>query len=106
MSHAPPISASAASTNSSTDLATVITAEVSQPGGGHPRQDGDHAGSRRRHGKGLPTGQTVATGAGRLPARWVIHTLEAVRQPETSVVNVCAVRRPGLRRVRVPLRTP
>jgi O-acetyl-ADP-ribose deacetylase len=24
---------------------------------------------------GLPTGQAVATGAGRLPARWVIHTV-------------------------------
>ncbi|MFJ4691278.1 O-acetyl-ADP-ribose deacetylase [Streptomyces sp. NPDC088766] len=26
-------------------------------------------------GKGLPTGQAVATTAGRLPARWVIHTV-------------------------------
>lgn len=27
---------------------------------------------------GLPTGQAVATGAGRLPARWVIHTVGPV----------------------------
>ncbi|GAA0415560.1 O-acetyl-ADP-ribose deacetylase [Streptomyces luteireticuli] len=27
------------------------------------------------YGKGLPTGQAVATTAGRLPARWVIHTV-------------------------------
>lgn len=27
-----------------------------------------------RYGKGLPTGEAVATTAGRLPARWVIHT--------------------------------
>jgi O-acetyl-ADP-ribose deacetylase (regulator of RNase III) len=29
----------------------------------------------RRHPDGLPTGQAVATTAGRLPARWVIHTV-------------------------------
>ena len=28
-----------------------------------------------RHPDGLPTGQSVATTAGRLPARWVIHTV-------------------------------
>ncbi len=28
-----------------------------------------------RYGKGLPTGQAVATTAGALPARWVIHTV-------------------------------
>ena len=28
-----------------------------------------------RYGKGLPTGQAVATTAGDLPARWVIHTV-------------------------------
>ena len=28
-----------------------------------------------RYGRGLPTGQAVATTAGRLPARWVIHTV-------------------------------
>lgn len=32
------------------------------------------------YGKGLPTGQAVATTAGRLPARWVIHTVGPVWQ--------------------------
>jgi O-acetyl-ADP-ribose deacetylase (regulator of RNase III) len=31
-----------------------------------------------RHANGLPTGQAVATTAGRLPARWVIHTVGPV----------------------------
>jgi O-acetyl-ADP-ribose deacetylase len=31
-----------------------------------------------RYGKGLPTGQAVATTAGRLPATWVIHTVGPV----------------------------
>jgi O-acetyl-ADP-ribose deacetylase (regulator of RNase III) len=31
-----------------------------------------------RYGDGLPTGQAVATTAGRLPARWVIHTVGPV----------------------------
>jgi O-acetyl-ADP-ribose deacetylase (regulator of RNase III) len=31
-----------------------------------------------RYGKGLPTGRAVATTAGRLPARWVIHTVGPV----------------------------
>ncbi|MFD6394823.1 O-acetyl-ADP-ribose deacetylase [Nocardia sp. NPDC060259] len=31
-----------------------------------------------RYGKGLATGQAVATTAGRLPARWVIHTVGPV----------------------------
>ncbi|WP_326617370.1 O-acetyl-ADP-ribose deacetylase [Streptomyces decoyicus] len=30
------------------------------------------------YGRGLPTGQAVATTAGRLPARWVIHTVGPV----------------------------
>jgi O-acetyl-ADP-ribose deacetylase (regulator of RNase III) len=30
---------------------------------------------RTTHRDGLPVGQAVATGAGRLPARWVIHTV-------------------------------
>ncbi|MFB7515736.1 O-acetyl-ADP-ribose deacetylase [Streptomyces sp. NPDC056144] len=34
------------------------------------------------YGKGLPTGQAVATTAGRLPARWVIHTVGPVWIPE------------------------
>lgn len=33
---------------------------------------------RDRHPDGLPTGQAVATTAGRLPARWVIHTVGPV----------------------------
>jgi O-acetyl-ADP-ribose deacetylase (regulator of RNase III) len=31
-----------------------------------------------RYADGLPTGDAVATGAGRLPARWVIHTVGPV----------------------------
>ncbi|SDI51764.1 O-acetyl-ADP-ribose deacetylase [Nonomuraea jiangxiensis] len=31
-----------------------------------------------RYARGLPTGQAVATTAGRLPARWVIHTVGPV----------------------------
>ncbi|MEZ0064936.1 O-acetyl-ADP-ribose deacetylase (regulator of RNase III) [Streptacidiphilus sp. MAP12-20] len=31
-----------------------------------------------RYGRGLPTGQAVATTAGRMPARWVIHTVGPV----------------------------
>jgi O-acetyl-ADP-ribose deacetylase (regulator of RNase III) len=31
-----------------------------------------------RYGKGLPTGQAVATTAGDLPARWVVHTVGPV----------------------------
>ncbi|MFJ9946774.1 O-acetyl-ADP-ribose deacetylase [Kitasatospora sp. NPDC091207] len=34
------------------------------------------------HGKGLPTGHAVATTAGRLPARWVIHTVGPVHRAE------------------------
>ena len=34
-----------------------------------------------QYGRGLPTGQAVATTAGRLPARWVIHTVGPVWQP-------------------------
>ncbi|MEO3786942.1 O-acetyl-ADP-ribose deacetylase [Actinocorallia sp. B10E7] len=33
------------------------------------------------YGKGLPTGRAVATTAGRLPARWVIHTVGPVWSP-------------------------
>ncbi|MEV4893792.1 O-acetyl-ADP-ribose deacetylase [Nonomuraea sp. NPDC055795] len=33
------------------------------------------------YGGGLPTGQAVATTAGRLPARWVIHTVGPVYAP-------------------------
>ena len=31
-----------------------------------------------KYGRGLPTGQAVATTAGRLPSRWVIHTVGPV----------------------------
>lgn len=34
------------------------------------------------YGKGLPTGQAVATTAGRLPARWVVHTVGPVYSAE------------------------
>ncbi|SCL14382.1 O-acetyl-ADP-ribose deacetylase [Micromonospora inyonensis] len=34
-----------------------------------------------RYGRGLPTGQAVATTAGDLPARWVIHTVGPVWSP-------------------------
>jgi O-acetyl-ADP-ribose deacetylase (regulator of RNase III) len=34
-----------------------------------------------RYGRGLPTGQAVATTAGRLLARWVIHTVGPVHSP-------------------------
>ncbi|MEU5083556.1 MULTISPECIES: O-acetyl-ADP-ribose deacetylase [Streptomyces] len=34
-----------------------------------------------RYGKGLPTGQAVATTAGELDARWVIHTVGPVWSP-------------------------
>lgn len=37
-----------------------------------------------KYGKGLPTGQAVATTAGRLPARWVIHTVGPVYAPRTD----------------------
>ncbi|WP_371103246.1 O-acetyl-ADP-ribose deacetylase [Streptomyces sp. PU_AKi4] len=33
-----------------------------------------------RYGRGLPTGQAVATTAGRLDARWVVHTVGPVHQ--------------------------
>ncbi|MEU3449231.1 O-acetyl-ADP-ribose deacetylase [Streptomyces thermolilacinus] len=37
-----------------------------------------------RYGRGLPTGQAVATTAGQLPARWVIHTVGPVYQQDGS----------------------
>ncbi|MFC8369046.1 MULTISPECIES: O-acetyl-ADP-ribose deacetylase [unclassified Streptomyces] len=37
-----------------------------------------------RYGRGLPTGQAVATTAGRLDARWVIHTVGPVHQGSGS----------------------
>ncbi|WP_066943058.1 O-acetyl-ADP-ribose deacetylase [Streptomyces lushanensis] len=37
-----------------------------------------------RYGRGLPTGQAVATTAGRLDARWVIHTVGPVYEVSTG----------------------
>ncbi|MFB7668034.1 O-acetyl-ADP-ribose deacetylase [Kitasatospora sp. NPDC056138] len=34
------------------------------------------------YGKGLPTGRAVATTAGHLPARWVVHTVGPVHLPD------------------------
>jgi O-acetyl-ADP-ribose deacetylase (regulator of RNase III) len=45
-----------------------------------------------RYGRGLPTGQAVATTAGRLPARWVIHTVGPVYSTEedrSAVLRDC-----------------
>ncbi|MEU6119670.1 O-acetyl-ADP-ribose deacetylase [Streptomyces sp. NPDC047117] len=41
-----------------------------------------------RYGRGLPTGQAVATTAGELPARWVVHTVGPVysREEDRSAV--------------------
>jgi O-acetyl-ADP-ribose deacetylase (regulator of RNase III) len=44
------------------------------------------------YGKGLPTGQAVATTAGRLPARWVIHTVGPVwsaREDRSALLASC-----------------
>ncbi len=41
---------------------------------------------------GLPVGQAVATGAGELPARWVIHTVGpvwTVREDRTGLLRSC-----------------
>src|SRR3954470_9853140 len=45
-----------------------------------------------RYGKGLPTGEGVATKAGRLPARWVIHTVGpvfALSEDRTRLLRAC-----------------
>lgn len=45
-----------------------------------------------RYGKGLPTGQAVATTAGDLPARWVIHTVGPVwsgREDRSQLLRDC-----------------
>ncbi|WBB66219.1 O-acetyl-ADP-ribose deacetylase [Micromonospora sp. WMMD812] len=45
-----------------------------------------------RYGEGLPTGQAVATTAGNLPARWVIHTVGPVwsgSEDRSSVLRDC-----------------
>ena len=43
---------------------------------------------------GLPTGQAVATGAGRLTARWVIHTVGPIypREPDPASLLASAYR--------------
>ncbi|WP_030346786.1 O-acetyl-ADP-ribose deacetylase [Streptomyces sp. NRRL S-1022] len=43
-----------------------------------------------RYGKGLPTGQAVATTAGELPARWVIHTVGPVYSPHEDRSDLLA----------------
>ncbi|MFG3002768.1 O-acetyl-ADP-ribose deacetylase [Streptomyces calvus] len=43
-----------------------------------------------RYGKGLPTGRAVATTAGRLDARWVIHTVGPVYQGPGSDASLLA----------------
>lgn len=45
-----------------------------------------------RYPDGLPTGQAVATTAGRLPARWVIHTVGPVytaREDRSALLSSC-----------------
>jgi O-acetyl-ADP-ribose deacetylase len=39
---------------------------------------------RSRYPDGLPVGQAVATGAGKLPARWVVHTVGPVWSASTG----------------------
>jgi O-acetyl-ADP-ribose deacetylase len=43
-----------------------------------------------RYGGGLPVGQAVATTAGRLPARWVIHTVGPVYSAEEDRAELLA----------------
>lgn len=43
-----------------------------------------------RYGDGLPTGQAVATTAGLLPARWVIHTVGPVWSPAKDLSSLLA----------------
>ncbi|MCM2423530.1 O-acetyl-ADP-ribose deacetylase [Streptomyces sp. RKAG293] len=42
------------------------------------------------YGKGLATGRAVATTAGRLPARWVIHTVGPVWSPDADRSDLLA----------------
>jgi O-acetyl-ADP-ribose deacetylase (regulator of RNase III) len=45
-----------------------------------------------RYGRGLPTGQAVVTTAGRLPARWVVHTVGPVwseMEDRTPLLRAC-----------------
>lgn len=50
-----------------------------------------------RYGGGLPTGQAVATTAGRLPARWVVHTVGPVHQPGADGELLASCYRESLR---------
>ncbi len=43
-----------------------------------------------QYGRGLPTGQAVATTAGNLPARWVIHTVGPVFSPTEDRADLLA----------------
>ncbi|MBO4271908.1 O-acetyl-ADP-ribose deacetylase [Microbispora triticiradicis] len=43
-----------------------------------------------RYGGGLPAGQAVETTAGRLPARWVIHTVGPVYSPDEDRSHLLA----------------
>jgi O-acetyl-ADP-ribose deacetylase len=50
---------------------------------------------RTRLPDGLPTGEAVATGAGRLPARWVIHTVgpdARIGQRDPALLRSCFLR--------------
>jgi O-acetyl-ADP-ribose deacetylase (regulator of RNase III) len=45
-----------------------------------------------RYGRGLPTGEAVATTAGRLPARWVVHTVGPVysaQEDRSALLRSC-----------------
>jgi len=45
-----------------------------------------------RYGRGLPTGQAVATTAGNLPARWVVHTVGPVfsaTEDRSALLRAC-----------------
>ncbi|MBW8089938.1 O-acetyl-ADP-ribose deacetylase [Streptomyces hygroscopicus subsp. hygroscopicus] len=89
--------------------AVVNAANSSLLGGGgvdgaiHRRGGPDILGECRdlrasRHGKGLPAGQAVATTAGRLPARWVIHTVGPVfSATEDRSVTLASCYRESLR---------
>ncbi|MDP9608426.1 MULTISPECIES: O-acetyl-ADP-ribose deacetylase [Streptomyces] len=89
--------------------AVVNAANSSLLGGGgvdgaiHRRGGPDILGECRdlrasRYGKGLPAGQAVATTAGRLPARWVIHTVGPVfSATEDRSVTLASCYRESLR---------
>ncbi|KRV51134.1 macro domain-containing protein [Wenjunlia vitaminophila] len=52
-----------------------------------------------QYGRGLPAGQAVATTAGRLPARWVIHTVGPVHsEQEDRSALLASCHRESLRR--------